>query len=234
MNKFKKIGLSALAGSMVAFSAAQAGEMSVSGSVWIGMGNTDEGTGNGFTSMSDSLNFTGTGELDNGMTVTLFYEIDGDATSDANATSGNFDTHYVKLSGNFGAITYSGHGVDGVLAGMDDKTPNAYEEAWDAGTSVADDTLVGRSHNDSIRYDSPSFNGITVHAYHSEQADAGAGAYQDFGITIKPEMVEGLELGFATGEYDDSATTSIDQDTMYVKYAYGPLTVGYQASESST
>jgi outer membrane protein OmpU len=234
MNKFKKIGLSALAGSMVAFSAAQAAEMSVGGSAWIGMGNSDEGVGNGFTSMTDSLNFTGTGELDNGMTVTLFYEIDGDATSDANATSGNFDTHYVKLSGNFGAITYSGHGVDGVLAGMDDKTPNAYEEAWDAGTSVADDTLVGRSHNDSLRYDSPSFNGITVHAYHSEQADAGAGAYQDFGITIKPEMVEGLELGFATGEYDDSATTSIDQDTMYVKYAYGPLTVGYQASESST
>ena len=233
MNKFKKIGLSALAGSMVAFSAAQAGEMSVSGSVWIGMGNTDEGTGNGWTSMTDSLNFTGTGELDNGMTVTLFYEIDGDAGADGNADS-NFDTHYVKLSGNFGAITYSGHGVDGVLAGMDDKTPNAYEEAWDAGTSVADDTLVGRSHNDSLRYDSPSFNGITVHAYHSEQADGGLGAYQDFGITIKPEMVEGLELGFATGEFDTSATKSIDQDTMYVKYAYGPLTVGYQASESST
>ena len=233
MNKFKKIGLSALAGSMVAFSAAQAAEMSVGGSAWIGMGNSDEGVGNGFTSMTDSLNFTGTGELDNGMTVTLFYEIDGDAGADGNADS-NFDTHYVKLSGNFGAITYSGHGVDGVLAGMDDKTPNAYEEAWDAGTSVADDTLVGRSHNDSLRYDSPSFNGITVHAYHSEQADAGAGAYQDFGITIKPEMVEGLELGFATGEYDDTGTTSIDQDTMYVKYAYGPVTVGYQSSGSST
>ena len=242
MNKFKKIGLSALAGSMVAFSAAQAGEMSVGGSAWIGMGNSDEGIGNGFTSMTDSLNFTGTGELDNGMTVTLFYEIDGDAvaSSEANAdttadvrTQG-LDTHYVKLAGDFGAITYSGHGVDGVLAGMDDKTPNAYEEAWDAGTSVADDTLVGRGHNDSLRYDSPSFNGITVHAYHSEQFDAGPGAYQDFGITIKPEMVEGLELGFATGEYDDSATTSIDQDTMYATYAYGPITVGYQVSESST
>ena len=149
MNKFKKIGLSALAGSMVAFSAAQAGEMSVGGSAWIGMGNSDEGIGNGFTSMTDSLNFTGTGELDNGMTVTLFYEIDGDANS--GGSTDNFDTHYVKLSGDFGAVTYSGHGVDGVLAGMDDKTPNAYEEAWDAGTSVADDTLVGRSHNDSSK-----------------------------------------------------------------------------------
>jgi len=233
MNKLKKIGLSALAGSLVAVSAAQAGEMSVGGSAWIGIGNTDEGVGNGFTSMTDSLNFTGTGELDNGMTVTLFYEIDGDAGADANADS-NFDTHYVKVSGDFGAVTYSGHGVDGVLAGMDDKTPNAYEEAWDAGTTVADDTLVGRSHNDSIRYDSPSFNGITVHAYHSEQADAGAGAYQDFGITIQPEMVEGLELGMASGEFDTSDVIAIDQDTMYVKYAYGPVTVGYQVSESST
>ena len=233
MNKLKKIGLSALAGSLVAVSAAQAGEMSVGGSAWIGIGNTDEGIGNGFTSMTDSLNFTGTGELDNGMTVTLFYEIDGDAKS-GTGSQDTFDTHYVKLSGDFGAVTYSGHGVDGVLAGMDDKTPNAYEEAWDAGTSVADNTLVGRSHNDSLRYDSPSFNGITVHAYHSEQSDAGAGAYQDFGITIQPEMVEGLELGFASGEFDTSDVKSIDQDTMYIKYAYGPITVGYQQSESTT
>lgn len=234
MNKLKKIGLSALAGSLVAVSAAQAGEMSVGGTAWIGIGNTDEGIGNGFTSMTDSLNFTGTGELDNGMTVTLFYEIDGDAKASTGSQE-TFDTHYVKVSGDFGAVTYSGHGVDGVLAGMDDKTPNAYEEAWDAGTSVADDTLVGRSHNDSLRYDSPSFNGITVHAYHSEQADGGHGAYQDFGVTIAPEMVEGLELGFATGEFDvNGGVISVDQDTMYVKYAYGPMTVGYQVSESST
>jgi len=231
MNKFKKIGLSALAGSMVAFSAAQAGEMSVGGYAWIGMGNFDESIGDGFTSMTDSVHFTGTGELDNGMTVTLYYEMDGDASGESVAP---LDTHYVKLAGDFGAVTYSGHGVSGVLADMDDMTPNAYEEAWDGGTGVADDTLVGRSHNDSIRYDSPSFNGITVHAYHSEQNDAGAGAYQDFGITIKPEMVEGLTLGFATGEFDDTGSTSIDQDTMYVTYAYGPMTVGYQASESTT
>ena len=38
----------------------------------------------------------------------------------------------------------------------------------------------------------------------------------------------------AFGEFDDSTTTSIDQDTMYAKYAYGPVTVGYQLSESST
>ena len=233
MNKFKKIGLSALAGSMVAFSAAQAGEMAVSGAAWIGMGNTDEGVGNGFTSMTDSINFTGTGELDNGMTVTLFYEMDGD-TKDGSGNNATFDTHYVKLAGDFGAVTYSGHGVSGVLAGMDDVTPNAYEEAWDAGTAVADNTLVGRSHNDSLRYDSPSFNGITVHAYHSEQSDAGEGGYNDFGIVIKPEMVEGLEVGFASGEFDSTALLAIDQDTMYAKYAYGPLTVGYQQSESST
>jgi len=244
MNKFKKIGLSALAGSMVAFSAAQAGEMSVSGAAWIGIGNTDEGIGSNFTSMTDSLNFTGTGELDNGMTVTLFYEIDGDAKAAGTdvqqqmlltcTNQASFDTHYVKLAGGFGDITYSGHGVDGVLSGMDDKTPNAYEEAWDGGSAVADDTLVGNTHNDSIRYNSPSFNGVTAHAYLSDQNEGGAGAYTDFGVTIKPEMVEGLELGYATGEFDLNDGTTEDQDTMYVKYAYGPVTVGYQQSESST
>jgi len=167
------------------------------------------------------------------MTVTLFYEIDGDAKASATAT-GTFDTHYVKLAGGFGDITYSGHGVDGVLSGMDDKTPNAYEEAWDGGSVVADDTLVGNTHNDSIRYNSPSFSGITAHAYLSDQNEGGAGAYTDFGVTIKPEMVEGLELGYATGEFDLNDGTSEDQDTMYVKYAYGPVTVGYQQSESTT
>jgi len=233
MNKLKKIGLSALAGSLVAVSA-NAGEMAVTGSAWIGFGQTTD-TAATFNSMSDSLNFTGTGELDNGMTVTLFYEIDGDAGSNADATD-NLDTHYVKLDTDFGSITYSGHGVDGNLSANDDKTPNAYEEAWDAGTADADNTLVGTSLNDSFKYDSPSFNGLQASFYYAGQDDGTnvVGAYTDIGITFKPEMVEGLTIGYAEGEKDESSTLTLDQDTMYVTYAYGPVTVGYQKSESTT
>ena len=59
MNNFKKIGLSALAGSLAAFTSASAVEMSVSGSAKLTYtnGNSDEVTGNPF-GMNTSLGFT--------------------------------------------------------------------------------------------------------------------------------------------------------------------------------
>jgi len=52
------------------------------------------------------------------------------------------------------------------------------------------------------------------------------------GIKISPEMVEGLTVGFATGEYDKSSTTlGLDHSTMFATYAYGSFTVGYQQSD---
>ena len=71
MNIVKKIGYSALAGSLVAFSA-QAVEMSVSGSAKITYENTDQSevTGNPY-GMNTSMGFTGTGDV-NGYETTLF------------------------------------------------------------------------------------------------------------------------------------------------------------------
>ena len=45
-------------------------------------------------------------------------------------------------------------------------------------------------------------------------------------------MVEGLTLGYAEGEMDDTATTSIDHTTYFIKYTMGGLTVGYQDHEA--
>jgi outer membrane protein OmpU len=76
MNKFKKIGLSALAGSLVAFSA-NAGEMSVAGGASISVEHINGGaasTGKSF-SMGNQLTFTGGGELDNGLNVSLSFVI---------------------------------------------------------------------------------------------------------------------------------------------------------------
>ena len=136
MNKLTKIGLSALAGSLVAVSA-HAGSMSVSGSASITISDTDVdntiGTaaeGNLWT-MGDSLTFSGGGELDNGMTVAVKYEYDDDE-ADANENSGGFDSHSITLSSaEMGSITFAGHGGGGALDAMDDKTPNAFEESWD-------------------------------------------------------------------------------------------------------
>ena len=73
----KKIGLSALAGSLVTTSAF-AGAMSVAGSASMNVEHTNGGFGNtGKTfSMSNQLTFSGSGELDNGMNVSLSFILD--------------------------------------------------------------------------------------------------------------------------------------------------------------
>ena len=91
MNKFKKIGLTALAASLVSVSA-HAGEMSVAGSASMNVeGYTGEhlNKGSGF-SMGNQLTFSGSGELDNGMTVSLSFVLDqnDDSTTAAAAYSG--------------------------------------------------------------------------------------------------------------------------------------------------
>ena len=55
----------------------------------------------------------------------------------------------------------------------------------------------------------------------------------DFALAFSPEQVEGLTLGYATRDKDMGVNIDEDADTMYIKYAFGPLTVGAQASESS-
>ena len=228
MNNFKKIGLSALAGSLVAFSA-NAGEMTVSGGAALYMTATNELNKTTFSN-DDHVTFSGSGELDNGMTVTYSVQLDGDEADD-----GVLDNHSVKIdTDGSGTITYSGHGGDTVMSGMDDKTPNAYEEAWDGLTTAASNQVInGISGNDTLRYDSPSFSGVTVHAaMMMNSAAAQNGVYNDFGIVIKPEMVDGLEVAYAFGETEAAAGTVIDDQTYYIKYAYGPVTIGYQESES--
>ena len=58
------------------------------------------------------------------------------------------------------------------------------------------------------------------------------GQYTDFGIQISPEMVEGLTVGYGFAELDHAATNTIDNETMFVKYAVGGFTLGYQTSEA--
>ena len=71
MNNLKKIGLSALAGTLASLSA-QAGELTVTGSAelsYVQLDN-DELTGNPI-GMNKNIAFAGSGELDNGWTVSI-------------------------------------------------------------------------------------------------------------------------------------------------------------------
>ena len=142
MNKLTKIGVSALAGSLVAVSA-HAGSLSASGSASISFadGDVDEVVvptagltpeGNQW-SMGDSITMTGSGDMDNGMSVSVSFEIDNDDVGGGNV----YDSHSITLDTNgMGTLTFAGHGGDGAVSAIDDKTPNAYEESWDGVTDA--------------------------------------------------------------------------------------------------
>jgi outer membrane protein OmpU len=232
MNKLKKIGLSALAGSLVAVSA-NAFEITANGSVGMYMSKGAETTATAF-SMDDSVTFTSSGTTDGGVDITLSIELDDDSTNyGIDSKSITFGTDEL------GTVTFSGHGGSSVMSGMDDKTPNAYEEPWDGVTGADAAVIGGYAGNNLLRYDSPSFSGISAHvAYQDAGADSAvAGAekvstYSDFGVTIAPESFPDLSVGMAVANYSATASLDGEESTIYVSYNFGEnISVGYQQSE---
>jgi len=232
MNKFKKIGLSALAGSLVAMSAS-AYEITMSGGASVAATNADSKTGKTGYYMNDSITFTVAGETDSGLSITTKLELDGGANA-----SSSFDNRSLAIAHDeLGTVTFSGHGGDSVMSGWDDVMPTAYEESF--GLTTSPSVINGVAGDNLWRYDSPSFSGLTVHAsYQSTEQTGSTGAYSDVGVQYVPEMVEGLSLGWASGEVDESTSetaddvTGIDETTMWVKYTTGGFTLGYQTSEA--
>jgi outer membrane protein OmpU len=233
MNKFTKIGLSALAGSLVSFSA-HAGSLSASGSASLTFSNGDDKShaaeGNQWT-MGDSITMTGSGEMDNGMTISVSFEIDNDDVGGGNV----YDSHSMTLDTNgMGTITFAGHGGSSAMSALDDVTPNGYQESWDVVTGAETSTLVGGHSGDNMfTYKSPDLSGATVTVAYLNASDAASDvSYMDFSIVAKPEMVDGLEVGYGFGETEETTGTAIDESAMYVKYTYGSVTVGYQINEA--
>ena len=234
MNNFKKIGLSALAGSMVAMSA-QAGDMAVTGVATMSMTKGSE-TGKTTYSMNNHVNFSGTTELDNGLTITYAMELDGDEgdVGDQPASGGVDNPSITIATDGMGTLVFAGEGGSSSMSAMDDKTPNAYEEAFDGLNSSSTAVVInGHSANNMFTYTSENMGGAvaTVAFVPAEASTGNKSTYMDFGITYTPEMVEGLTLGFAMGTTEATAGSEVDESTMYATYAIGGLTVGYQASE---
>src|SRR5210317_649307 len=101
MNNLKKIGLSALAGSLVAFSA-NAGEVTVNGSAGMYLEHINGGAANAGKSfsMDNQLTFSGGGELDNGLNVSISFVLDqgdNETETSAGADEAPFDNHSVTI-----------------------------------------------------------------------------------------------------------------------------------------
>ena len=240
MNKITKIGLSALAGSLVTLSA-HAGSLSASGSASISFTDSDvdelvvgdglEPEGNQWT-MSDSIKMKGSGDMDNGMSVSVSFEIDNDETDAGDV----LDTHGITLDTNgMGTLMFYGHGGDGALSAIDDKSPNAYEESWDGVTDADEETVPdGLSADNMFTYKSPSFDGTTVTIGYVPSGVAKTtpkDGYMDFSVVNSGGIIDGLTVGFGMGETESTVGTTIDDQIIYATYSTGGLTVGATRSE---
>ena len=227
----KKIGLSALAGSLVAFSA-NAGEMSVAGSASINMEHTNGGFGNsGKTfSMGNQLTFSGSGELDNGLNVSLSFILDQgddkgtDTTADDNAGA-PFDSHSVTVSSDgLGSLTFAGEGGSSATSALD---TTAAGDIWDNfdGTGDITPTAVGTGNN-MFNYSLPTIaDGLAVNVSY---LPTGSAAQSAVGYSATYSGVDGLSVSYGAG---DGTNDTTDATAMKASYAYGPVTVAYSNYE---
>ena len=217
MNNLKKIGLTALAASLVATSAF-AGAMSVSGGASIGVKNTtgsnDSSTGKSFT-MGNQLDFAGSGELDNGMTVSLAFQLDQGAEA---AAGGPFDNHSVSISSDaLGTFVFSGHGGSSAQGAMDG---GADGDIYDNGTGVADITGADSGDN-SMFYTFPELmDGVEVTASMSP-GTTNQETHTSYGFAYSG--VDGLVVKYGTGD-SGAPAAEIESTTMMASYAIGSFT----------
>ena len=222
MNTFKKIGLTALASSLVVTSAV-AGEMSVAGGASIGVKNTSNTTGKSFT-MGNQLTFSGSGELDNGMNVSLSFVIDqGDDTAIA---SGPFDSHSVTISSDaMGTLKFSGEGGSSAQSALD---TTAAGDLWDNGSGFGS-PASSEAGNNSMLYTLPTLmDDLSIQASYSPGGAAKPNGAHAFGATFTG--VEGLSASIGVGE-SETLGSEAETTTMKASYAISSFTVAYSNTE---
>jgi outer membrane protein OmpU len=227
MNNFKKIGLTALAASLVTTSVF-AGELSVAGNASIGVKNTtgtNDGSNGKSWTMGNDITFTGGGELDNGMNVALSFNID--QADNTGVADGPFDSHSVTISSDaLGSFKFSGEGGSSAQGAIDG---GAAGDIWNTGTGIAEITGAAAGDN-SMFYTFPTLmDGVALTASMSP----GSGATQDThtSYAVAYTGVEGLTLKYGQG--DSGASGSETQSTtMHAAYAIGSFTLAVANTEA--
>ena len=242
MDNLKKVGITALAGSLAAFSA-NAAEMSVSGATLATYTSEDdtEVTGNPL-GLKTNLVFSASGEV-NGYTVSYF-QVSADQFAGMSSAGLAIDMGDI---GSFGIEQTTTAGI----ASIDDKTPTAAEEVWDglgssstvaagvgarvgatAGGSsfVYKNSVAGMGLNVAVRPGSATSN--------ADGASSGTGEGSSYGFALtglgSAAGIDGLDAGVGFGKEDVTTSAAgagdIEEATAYVNYSFGPVTAGYQKS----
>ena len=240
MDKIKKVGLTALAGSLAAVSA-NAAEMSVSGATLLTYTSEDETevTGNPF-GMKTNIGFTASGDV-NGMTVS-YMQVSVDQFAGMSSARLSIDM------GDAGVLAFD-QGSGSGLGTIDDKTPTAAEEIWDGLDGSTVGGLVGAAGASGVFNYINTVAGVTFNgavrkgsgANNSDGSSSGAGqSAWDFALTGSGDTfgVDGLSWGVGYGEAETGAKSDASgaqsddvHSTVFANYSMGPVTFGAQLSE---
>jgi hypothetical protein len=229
------------------FASANAGELSVSGTakatynIKSGMVHATKGLG-----ITNELNFTASGELDNGYTWSYSMELDPGAVTASGQAAENDDTQ-LTLTTPYGTV-----GVfisEGGLDLEDGASQSAYSRPTDMGDpSATVDNYTIDSYN-NIQYHTPADLlpfGITAKVAYATGLNAnGSGnaaggtlthGAQTMGTSateyqVKAEPIDGLTVGASYIEFNEAGiSTTVQQPesgSYMAKYATGPFSVGY-------
>jgi hypothetical protein len=190
--------------------------------------------------MDKELSVTGSGELDDGTTVSYKQTItDAMEFNDSELVFGN-------VLGTTASIALTSTGSP--ISAIDDVTPTAFEEANALIGSI--DDVNGMDGTYGLRFTMADVmgTGFKVDAMYTTdvgsgdaQADNGnsgelggtSGDGQEITVTGSVPMIEGLDVGVGYYTEDTEATVTTgnygqDEGTAYIKYSTGPVSVGYQ------
>ena len=224
MNNFKKIGLTALAGSLVATSA-YAGEVTVAGGASMGVKNNSGTDGGKSWTMGNQLTFSGGGELDNGLNVSISFVLDqGDGVTAATAP---FDSHSITVSSDaLGSVTMAGEGASSAHSALDTTAAgDIFDNGFGISSPASSDAASG-----SLLYTLPSLmDDLAVTASYSGGTTA---VESTTAIGVTYTGVEGLSVSYGAGEMGSTAANaSGDATTLKASYAYGSFTAAVSNTE---
>jgi len=246
MNKLTKVGCSALCGSLAAISAANAGDLTVTGGAdmtWVSLCKSVRGNPIG---MGSNWSLKGSGELDNGWTVDLTI-----ANTNANAYS---STAIALGMGGLGKLNINSGDSGNGIQKYDDVMPTAWEEAHGAGLSTGVRGIVsGVGPSSNIQYTTPTFSGTTIDIAfaprigdvdnadktgggdtHTSGSGHGLDVTMKINASLGTEVLSGLNL-YLGGHESESLNGHTLENNAYqvvgaVVYDVGPFSLGYQTS----
>ena len=228
MTNLKKVGLTALAGTLATITAVQAAEVTVSGIAQMSYTTKsvdttalDETSSDAF-GQDTKIKFSASGEMDNGMSASWMHHHSGGGifSSLVSLDMGDMGTLYMD-QGNAGR--------QGITT-IQDKVPNAGEQVWDdTGSASADHGTVAQGVANVGTGNTLGYAVSSGMMKLSAGLSYNNGSQESFAVTFTDVGGSGLSAGagMATSQNVDLITED-DVDTVFATYTMGSITVGAQ------